>query len=101
VILRESIKLFLFQCPKWRAERQNLQQTMEDRWGDLAYALGGWSGRTDRETGKPIDGLKRRWKPNVKVLKAVIQYVKTTKRFQPKVQIDQEVARSLHRKSIN
>jgi hypothetical protein len=63
---------------------------MEDRWGDLAYALGGWSGRTDRETGKPIDGLKRRWKPNVKVLKAVIQYVKTTKRFQPKVQIDQE-----------
>jgi hypothetical protein len=58
---RESIEHFLFHCPKWRIERQSLQQTMEDRWGDLAYALGGWSGRTDRETGKPIDGPKKRW----------------------------------------
>jgi hypothetical protein len=57
---------------------------MEDRWGDLAYALGGWSGRTERETGKPIDGPKARWKPNTGVLRAVIQYVRATKRFTQK-----------------
>jgi ribonuclease HI len=88
---RESTEHFLFQCPKWRTERQSLQQTMEGRWGDLAYALGGWSSRIDRNTGETIDGLKKRWKPNMEVLKAVIQYVRATKRFQPRAQVEQEV----------
>jgi len=80
----ESIQHFLFYCPKWRSERNKLREAMADRWGDLAYALGGWSGRRDRRTGKFVDGKQERWKPNVKVLKAMIQYVKDTKRFQPK-----------------
>jgi hypothetical protein len=42
--------------------------------GDLAYALGGWSGRKDRGTGKLADEAKERWKPNMKVLKAANQY---------------------------
>ena len=29
-----------------------------------------------------VDGPRERWKPSAKVLKAVIQYVKDTKRFQ-------------------
>jgi hypothetical protein len=50
---------------------------MGDRWGDLEYALGGWSGRLERGT-KPVDGLKERWKPKLVVLRAVIQYAKVT-----------------------
>jgi hypothetical protein len=38
------------------------------------------------------DGPKKRWKPNVKVLKAVIYYVRATKRFQPKAQLEQAKA---------
>ena len=79
----ESIQHFLFYCPRWKDKRSNLQKTMADRWGDLAYALGGWSGRKDRRTGKFVDGPCERWEPSRKVLKAVIQYVRDTKRFQP------------------
>jgi hypothetical protein len=83
----ESIQHFLFNCPKWRSERSKLRETMADRWGDLAYALGGWSGRRDGRTSKFVDGARERWKPDMKVLRAVIQYVKDTKRFQPRTTV--------------
>jgi hypothetical protein len=86
----ESIQHFLFHCPKWRSERGKLREAMADRWGDLAYALGGWSGRIDRRTGKFVDGKQERWKPNMKVLKAMIQYVKDTKRFQARATVMRE-----------
>ena len=87
----ESAQHFLFHCPKWRSERGKLQEAMADRWGDLAYALGGWSGRMDRRTGKFLDGASEKWKPDMKVLKAMIQYVKDTKRFQARATIIGEV----------
>ena len=43
--------------------------------GDLAYSLGGWSGRKDRAV-RLIDKEKEKWKPNTAVLKAVIKFVK-------------------------
>jgi ribonuclease HI len=88
----ESVFHFLFHCPKWRDEQSNLQKTMAevDRWADLAYALGGWSGRKDRGTDRFVDGPRERWKPNMKVLKAVIQYVKATGRFQPRAVMSEE-----------
>ena len=57
---------------------------MADRWGDLTYALGGWSGRRDRGTDQYVDGAREKWKPNTKVVKAVIHFVMATKRFQPR-----------------
>jgi hypothetical protein len=83
----ESTQHFLFHCPKWRSERSKLRETMASRWGDLAYALGGWSGRIDRRTGKCVDGAPERWKPDMRVIKAMVQYVKDTKRFQPKATV--------------
>jgi len=43
----ESVSHFIFYCPKWRDERINIQEILSEagRWGDLAYTLGGWSGR--------------------------------------------------------
>jgi hypothetical protein len=38
-------------------------------------------------TGKFVDGAGERWKPNVKVLRAVTQYVKDTKRFQARAMV--------------
>jgi hypothetical protein len=74
-----------------RNERNKLREAMADRWGDLAYALGGWSERKDRRTGKFVDGARERWKPNMKVLRAVIQYVKDTKRFQPRATVTEKI----------
>jgi hypothetical protein len=38
-----------------------------------------------------VDRAREKWKPNMKVLKAVIQYVKATKRFQPRAVIMEEI----------
>jgi hypothetical protein len=38
-----------------------------------------------------MDGTREKWKPNMKVLKAAIQYVKVTKRFQPRAVITEEI----------
>jgi hypothetical protein len=75
--------VYLFHCPQWRDQQNRLREAMGDRWGDLEYALGGWSGRLERGT-KPVDGPKERWKPKLVVLRAVIQYVKVTQRFRPR-----------------
>ena len=93
----ESIEHFLFQCQEWRDKRGNLWETMADRWGDLSYAIGGWSGRKDRGTGTFVDGPREKWKPNTAVLKAVIQYVKATGRFQPKARVGEELGREIER----
>jgi len=87
----ETVQHFLFYCPKWTDKRRSFRETMGERWGDLAYALGGWSGRMNRGTRKLIDGPKEKWKPDVRGIKAVIQFVKATGRFQPKAATAEEV----------
>jgi hypothetical protein len=74
----ESVRHFLFQCPQWMGPRQTLQGVLWDRRGDLSYALGGWSGRMDTRTVKLIDGSEEKWKPDIGVIRAVIQLVKAT-----------------------
>jgi hypothetical protein len=85
--LVESIQHFLCYCPKWRNERTKLMETMADRWGDLAYALGGWSGRRDGRTGRFVDGPREKWKPNLRVIKAMTEFVMNTGRFQLKATV--------------
>lgn len=42
-----------------------------DRRSDLSYALGGWSGRIERRTGKYVDGNRDQWNPDIVAIKAV------------------------------
>jgi hypothetical protein len=60
---------------------------MADRWGDLPYALGGWSGRTNGRSGRQVDGPCEKWKPNLKVIKTMIQFVRKTGRCQPRATV--------------
>jgi ribonuclease HI len=76
----ESIFHFLFQCPTWAEQRQNLRTAMGNRWADLSYALGGWNDRRE-PTGELIDGRKDKWKPKLDILKAVVQFTKATGRL--------------------
>ena len=52
--LIESIPHFLFCCRKWERQRQKLRLQHGGRFGDLSYALGGYSSR--QEGGESIDG---------------------------------------------
>ncbi|KFZ25127.1 hypothetical protein V502_00396 [Pseudogymnoascus sp. VKM F-4520 (FW-2644)] len=57
-----------------------MREALGHQWGDQAYALGAWSGRLNtRRT--LIDGPKESWKPNLKVIKAVIHFATTTGRI--------------------
>ena len=42
----ESVDHFLFRCPLWLDQRRNICRlaSKSNRWGDLSFALGGWSG---------------------------------------------------------
>ncbi len=44
---KESIRHFLFYCPKWTRQRQGIRQKAAGRWRDLSYVLGGKISRTE------------------------------------------------------
>jgi len=87
----ETVQHILFYCLKWTNKRRSFRETIGERWGDLAYALRGWSGRTNRGIRKLIGGPKEKWKPDVRVIKAAVQFVKATGRFQPRATIAEGV----------
>ena len=80
----ESTMHLSFYCPQWIEERVLLREAMGNRWADLSFALGGWSGRRAGTDQRYVDGPSEEWKPNMAVLKAVITFVKATQRLQPK-----------------
>jgi hypothetical protein len=43
--------------------------------------LGGWNPWVDRRTGKTLDGKKESCQPDISAVKAVINFVKTTGKF--------------------
>ncbi|KFY66181.1 hypothetical protein V496_02147 [Pseudogymnoascus sp. VKM F-4515 (FW-2607)] len=86
----ETAQHFLFECRNWTQEREELRAAMGERWADLSYALGGWSGRRSRITEAEVDGPRHTWKPNIQVIKALIKFTKSTQRFHPKALIEQE-----------
>jgi hypothetical protein len=45
----------------------------------------------NRGTGKLVDRPKEKWKPDIKIIKVVIQFVKATERFQPRATIVERV----------
>jgi hypothetical protein len=65
-------------------QRIKLREQHGDRFGDLSYALGGYSRR--REGGRNIDGPIERWKPDISVVKATIEFAKETGRLHLSVQ---------------
>jgi hypothetical protein len=64
-----------------------MRQQHGERFGDLSYALGGYSSR--QEGGKSIDGPIERWKPDISMVRATIQFAIDTGHLQAS---DQEAA---------
>lgn len=78
--MTETVSHFLFLCPRWRNERQEMRLAHGSRYCDLSYALGGYS--IHEENGKKVDGEKDRWQPDVNAVKATIEFAKATGRLQ-------------------
>lgn len=71
----ETVDHFLFRCPRWSNLRQEFKRLAANRWGDLSYALGGWS--NDRKDG-PVD----RWTPQTAMVLATINFAIATGRLE-------------------
>jgi hypothetical protein len=82
----ESVAHFLFACKRWRQQRAKLRQQHGQRFGELLYALGGYSSR--QEEGQNIDGPIERWEPSMQAVRATIEFAKSTGRLQPNVQYE-------------
>ncbi|TKA63056.1 hypothetical protein B0A49_08854 [Cryomyces minteri] len=74
----EMIRSVLAYCPRWQEQRQLLIRLVGARWLDMSYMLGGWSTWEDAKTGKPLDGPKEQWKPNMEVVRAVVRFLQST-----------------------
>ena len=79
--LTESVPHFLFSCRRWAQQRIRLRQQHRERFGDLSFALGGYSSR--REGDKNIDGPIEQWKPDISTVRATIQFAMDTGRLYP------------------
>ena len=57
-----------------------MHRVVKERFTDLSYLLGGWQPCKDRNS-KVINGKKEKWTPRIEVVKATIEFVKSTERF--------------------
>ena len=70
---KETIKHFLFLCPRWGHLRTQLLQQVGARIGDLSFCLGG------RSKNQALDPSP--WKPAMKGVRAAVHYAIATKRL--------------------
>jgi hypothetical protein len=77
----ETIRHILCVCPLWAEQRKTLRAVAGEREGDVSYLLGVWSKRKDTRTGKLLDGEKDKWKPDITVVKATVQFLQETGRL--------------------
>ena len=71
----ETVDHFLFRCPRWSNLRQEFKRLAANRWGDLSYALGGWS--NERK-----DGHLYNWTPQTAMVSATINFAIATGRLE-------------------
>ena len=76
----DSISHLLFSCPEWNFLRQPMKEVAGPRWGDLSYALGGWTDRKKAD-GNLLDGRKDKWKPSIPMVDATLQFAEATGRL--------------------
>ena len=79
----ETVDHFLFRCPRWSNLRYELKRLAANRWGDLAYMLGGWP--SERKEG-PLD----KWAPSKAAISAAINFAIATGRLEDRSNEDDE-----------
>jgi hypothetical protein len=77
----ETVAHVLLRCPRWADIRHTMREVAGTRWGDLSYLLGGYSMERELRTGKPVDGPKEKWAPNLEMVKSTIQFLQQTTRM--------------------
>jgi len=77
----EDIQHLLIRCGLWAEQREALRQVAKNRLNDVSFLLGGWSARRKWRAGKPVNGDRAKWRPNLAVVKATVQSLQRTGRI--------------------
>ncbi|KAJ5642745.1 endonuclease/exonuclease/phosphatase [Penicillium lividum] len=76
---RETVQHFLLRCTRWNEHRRVVIEAAGSSFGSLSHMLGGKSDMAVDTS--ELNG--RLWKPDVKVVKAVVAFVRKTGRLAP------------------
>lgn len=85
----ESVDHFWFRCLLWIDQRRNICRlaTKSNRWGDLSFALGGWSGETK------VGDLSK-WRPSLEMVAATVKFALETERLAEEQDSSEDVEKS-------
>lgn len=78
----ETIEHVILACPNWTEARRALRTSVGDRWGDVPFLLGGWGTRKVGQSDQLLDGQREKWKPDLSVVRATIEFLEKTGRLE-------------------
>jgi hypothetical protein len=58
-----------------------VRRTARIKWANLSYMLSEWNSWKDFVIGKYVDSKKEKWRPNIRLVKALIEFVKIIDRL--------------------
>jgi hypothetical protein len=74
----ETVEHVLLACPRWTDQRRALRTLVGDRCNDVPFLLGGHGRRKVGQSDQLLDGKEENWKPDIKVVKAKIEFLEST-----------------------
>lgn len=77
----ETIEHVILACPNWTEARRALRASVGDRCRDVPFLLGGWGTRKVGQPDQFLDGQREQWKPDLRVVKATIEFLEKTGRL--------------------
>ena len=78
----ETFEHVLLACPRWSDERNILRESVGDRCNDVPFLLGGYGTRKVGQSDQLLDGKRENWAPDIKVVKATVEFLQSTGRLE-------------------
>jgi len=78
----ETVEHVLLACPRWTDGRRTLRESVGDRCNDVPFLLGGYGSRKVGQSDQLLDGKRGNWKPDIKVVKATVEFLQSTGRLE-------------------
>jgi len=79
----DTVQHLLLWCPIWKEQREALEKKAVRRWGDMSFLRGRYSNHRRWTSGLPMDGPRDKWKPDMDMVKATINFLIQTGRMRP------------------
>lgn len=76
----ETVAHVLLTCRRWTEERRNLRESVGNRYNDVVFLLGSYGTRRTGQSDQLLDGKREKWKPDIKFVKVIVEFLQSTGR---------------------